>query len=74
MMTTTFRRPLPDLLIDAAEAARRLGVEVETLWRWHSRGAGPAAVSTYTGALAFRSRTLEDWQDRVISHRAPLAN
>jgi predicted site-specific integrase-resolvase len=50
-------------LISAATAALALGVDVETLRRWHRQSRGPVAAST--GELAYRNRDLEAWQDRV---------
>ena len=67
MLTSTQRRPLPDRLLDASEAAHRLGVDVQTLCRWHASGAGPAPVATDGAGLAFWARALDDWQDRVIT-------
>lgn len=55
----------PDRLIVADEAARRLGVDIETLRHWHARGAGPAAFATGTVELAYWASDLEDWLDRL---------
>jgi hypothetical protein len=54
-------------LISAATAALTLGVDVETLVRWHRRHRGPAArtINTKTYELAYRGSDLEAWQNRV---------
>jgi predicted DNA-binding transcriptional regulator AlpA len=53
-------------LISAAAAARKLGVDVATLARWHSRNLGPVPSSGSSGAgLAYRRSDIEAWQDRV---------
>jgi shikimate kinase len=63
----------PARLVSAATVARWLGIEVETLLRWHARGAGPAAAAVVSGSgPAFSSSALDAWQDRVLARFAPL--
>jgi hypothetical protein len=53
----------PDRLLDAAEAARKLGVGIDTLRHWHARGFGPAVFSPTL--LAYLASDIEDWLDRL---------
>ena len=65
-------QPRPARPVSAATVARRLGIEVETLLRWHACGAGPAAAAAgFGGVPAFSSSALQDWQDRVLARFAP---
>ena len=53
-------------LISATTAALKLGVDVETLVRWHRRHVGPVArTDARTHQLAYRRSDLEAWQDRI---------
>jgi hypothetical protein len=53
-------------LISATAAALKLGVDVETLMRWHRRHRGPVArTDPRTHQLAYRCSDLEAWQDRI---------
>lgn len=56
-------------LVDAGEAAVRLGVDLATLGRWRERGAGPRIAGPSSGRLAYWSYDLEEWQDRLGSPR-----
>jgi hypothetical protein len=49
-------------LISAAAAAQQLGVDVDTLLRWHHSRRGPAGYLV-GGELAYRTRDIEAWQD-----------
>lgn len=53
-------------LISAAAAARKLGVDVATLIRWHRHNLGPVPTA-WNGpdGPAYRRRDIEEWQDRV---------
>ncbi|HZC72552.1 MAG TPA: hypothetical protein VE442_17780 [Jatrophihabitans sp.] len=55
----------PDRLIGVQAAARKLGVDVDTLRHWHAHGAGPAAVATDSAELSYWSSDIEDWLDRL---------
>ena len=72
MIGSPRRRPLPGRPIDATVAARVLGVEVQTLQRWHAHGAGPAAARFEGGQLAFWSGAVEQWQEHVLARFGTL--
>ena len=59
----------PERLISAATAALTLGVDVETLVRWHRRHRGPVAraITGKTYELAYRCSDLEAWQNRILA-------
>jgi len=60
----------PERLISAAAAAQKLGVDIDTLVRWHRRHSGPAGYQVAGGAgLAYRNRDIEAWQDRMVEPR-----
>ena len=51
-------------LVSADTAARHLGVDVDTLVRWHRSNRGPAAA-TAGYELRYRTRDLEAWQEQL---------
>lgn len=50
--------------VSAVTLARTLGVDVASLYRWHSRGLGPLAVAERT-SLRFTNKAVELWLDRL---------
>lgn len=53
-------------LVSAATAAKKLGVDIDTLVRWHRCDRGPAGHRVVGGVgLAYRNRDIEAWQDRM---------
>lgn len=61
-------------LISATSAALKLGVDVETLKRWHRHQRGPVAhTDARTHQLAYRCSDLEDWQNKVGLTRTTAA-
>ena len=60
--------------VSARAAALKLGVDVETLERWHRHHCGPIAhTDAQTDQLAYRCSDLEAWQDRVGLTRTTAA-
>lgn len=56
--------PFPSTGVSAITLARTLGVDVASLYRWHSRGLGPLAVAERT-TLRFTNKAVEVWLDRL---------
>lgn len=54
-------------LVSATTAALTLGVDVETLVRWHRRHRGPVAriVNLRTYEPAYRRSDIEAWQNSI---------
>ncbi len=52
-------------MIAATQAAAKLGIDVDTLLHWHSRGRGPAAAEGEGAELRYRKSDIEAWQDRL---------
>lgn len=50
--------------MSAVTLARTLGIDVASLYRWHSRGLGPLAVAERT-TLRFTNKAVEVWLDRL---------
>jgi hypothetical protein len=58
--------PAHQRLVSATAAAQKLGVDLDTLLRWHRRRCGPAGYRVAGGAgLAYRTCDIEAWQDRM---------
>jgi DNA-binding transcriptional MerR regulator len=58
---------MSDILLNAQEAAPRIGVSVGTLANWRLRGLGPPFIKTpgRTGKVLYDPADIERWKDSV---------
>jgi hypothetical protein len=71
-VTDDIARDPANRFISASTAALKLGVDVATLVRWHNRNRGPVAARHNGAELAYRTRDLEAWQDRIGAGPMPF--
>lgn len=67
MSTNSFRPHDSSVLVDAREAARRLGISTRTLWTLTNRGELPAA--RIGRAVRYRPEALRQFAERREGHR-----
>ena len=54
-----------DVLVTRNELARRLGVSLTTLWRWHKTGYGPPVVKIGSTQVRYKQSEVERFVDSL---------